>query len=305
MRVLITGGAGFIGSHLAAALQDAAEVRVLDNFRSGRRANLAGIRHDLVEGSILDRALLARCCAGVDVVYHLAALVSVPESVGDPLACVELNVTGTLNVLAAAAAAGVGKVVFSSSAAVYGDNPEVPKRESMLPEPKSPYAVSKLDGEYYADFYRREHGLATACLRFFNVFGPRQDPRGAYAAAVPVFIERALRGEDILIHGDGGQTRDFVYVQDIVAALRFVAGEPAAAGVYNAGYGASVTINELAATITRLAGGRSSIVYGPERPGDVRHSRAAPDRLRALGWRPAHSMAEGLAATVAWFHDRV
>jgi UDP-glucose 4-epimerase len=204
-------------------------------------------------------------------------------------------------VLEAAAAAKVGKVVLASSAAIYGDNPTVPKVETMLPEPKSPYAVTKLDGEYYLELFRREHGLATASLRFFNVFGPRQDPKSPYAAAVPIFIEKAVCGEPIGIFGDGEQTRDFIYVKDIVGALTFAAVTPAVAGTYNVGYGQKMTVQALAQEVIRLTGSSSKIEHKPARLGDVKHSLASADKLRAAGWSPRHTVAEGLDATVAYF----
>ncbi|MBL9191186.1 MAG: NAD-dependent epimerase/dehydratase family protein [Opitutaceae bacterium] len=299
MKVLITGGAGFIGSHLAAALQGRATVRVLDNLRSGHRRNLAGLSVEWMEGSILDRAAVARAVAGVDYVFHLAALVSVPESVARPHDCVEINVTGLLHVLEASAAAGVRKLCFSSSAAVYGNNPVVPKREDMVPEPRSPYAVTKLDGEYYCHQYTESGRLETAALRFFNVFGPRQDPAGAYAAAIPLFMERALAGRPLLIFGDGGQTRDFVYVEDVVGALLFAATTPGLTGVYNVGYGGQITVLEVAQRILALAGSASPIQYLAERPGDVRHSRADVAKLQQAGFRPRGTLEQGLAATLA------
>jgi len=299
MKVLITGGAGFIGSHLAAHFQRRAEVRVLDNLRTGHAHNLAGLDVEFLHGSILDRELVARAVRGVDYVFHLAAFVSVPESVERPHECVALNVTGLLNVLEAAAAAGVRKLVFSSSAAIYGDNPDVPKYEDMRPEPRSPYAVTKLDGEYYCQHYTEAHGLETAALRFFNVFGPRQDPAGAYAAAVPIFMQRALAGEPLTIFGDGGQTRDFIYVDDIVGAIAFAASTPGMTGVFNAGYGGQMTVLELARRIVALAGSQSEIRHAAERAGDVRHSRASVDKLRAAGFQPAGTLEAGLAATLA------
>jgi len=296
MRVLITGGAGFIGSHLAARLQGRAQVRILDNLRTGRRENLAGLDVDFIEGSILDRPRLAAALAGVDRVFHLAALVSVPESVRDPRACAELNVTGLLNVLEAAAAAGVRKLCFASSAAVYGDNPVVPKREDMAPEPRSPYAVTKFDGECYCRQFTEAGRLETVALRFFNVFGPRQDPAGPYGAAVPIFFREALAGRPLRIHGDGGQTRDFIAVTDIAGALDFTAGRPGLTGVFNAGYGGQITILELARKIIALTGSASTIEFTPPREGDVRHSRADASRLRAAGWTPEGSLETGLAA---------
>lgn len=305
MKILVTGGSGFIGSHIVEHYQDhAEEIRVLDNLRTGYRRNLDGLRHTFIEGSVTDRDLVAKAAEGVDYVFHLAALVSVPESMAKPAECVDINVHGLLNVLEASAAAGVKKLVFASSAAIYGDNPTVPKLESMVPEPKSPYAITKLDGEYYLDLFHRERVLETAAIRFFNVFGPRQDPKGAYAAAVPIFIEKALAGEDIMIYGDGGQTRDFIYVKDIVGALTFAVETPGVTGVFNAGYGGQMSISDLAGQIIAAAGSASKVVHGPERAGDVRHSRASADKLRAAGWEPRHTLGEALAATLAYFRDR-
>lgn len=306
MKILITGGAGFIGSHLAEHFQGRAEVRVLDNLRTGHRRNLSGSREDgieFIEGTILDRDAVRAAVRGIDYVFHLAALVSVPESVERPRECVEINVTGLLNVLEAAAEAGVRKLVFAGSAAVYGDNPEVPKIEDMRPEPRSPYAVTKLDGEYYCRQYTESGRLETAALRLFNVFGPRQDPGSAYAAAVPVFMQQALANRPLTIFGDGGQTRDFIYVKDIVAANVFAATTPGVAGVFNAGYGGPTTVLDLARRIVALAGSRSEIRHAPERPGDVRHSHANVSKLRTAGFQPAGSLEAGLAATLEHFRS--
>jgi UDP-glucose 4-epimerase len=302
MKILITGGSGFIGSHIVEIYQDKAEeIRVLDNLRTGYRHNLDGLRHTFIEGSITDRELVKKAVEGVDYIFHLAALVSVPESMAKPGECVDINVHGLLNVLEEASAAGVKKLVFASSAAIYGDNPTVPKLENMLPEPKSPYAITKLDGEYYLGMFQNEGKLETAAIRFFNVFGPRQDPKGAYAAAVPIFIEKAVRGEDITIFGDGGQTRDFIYVKDIAGALAFAVETPGVTGVFNAGYGGQITINDLADGLIKAAGSDSRIIHAAERAGDVRHSRASADKLRAAGWIPRHSLDEGLARTLEFF----
>ena len=301
MRVLITGGSGFIGSHLAESFQGEAEVRVLDDLTTGRAENLAGLEVDFRNGSIMDDKVLLEAVDGADYVFHLAAMVSVPASVMAPAACGELNGTGVLKVLQAAAGAGVKKVFFASSAAVYGDNPVVPKTEGMLPEPKSPYAITKLLGEHYCRFFHDEGRVDTAVLRFFNVFGPRQDPGGAYAAAVPIFIEKALRGEPITIYGDGLQSRDFIYVKDIVAAIRHVTLTDGLTGVRNAGYGGTLTVKDLAEKIVAMAGSRSEICYLPERAGDVKHSRAAVEALAATGFRPVSNLEEGLAATMHYF----
>ena len=302
MRILITGGSGFIGSHLSTHFQGLAEIVILDNLRSGHRQNLKGLQHTFIEGCITDRAAVDKAMAGVHFVFHLAAMISVPESMTQPSECTRINVLGLLNVLESAAAAGVKKVVLASSAAIYGDNPTVPKIESMVPEPKSPYAITKLDGEYYLEMFRREGKLETASLRFFNVFGPRQDPQSAYAAAIPIFIEKALAGEDITIFGDGEQTRDFVHVKDIAAALAHVASCSDLHGTYNVGYGNSMTINELAAQILRLSGSASKIVHLPERAGDVKHSRASIDKLLATGFRHISSLEKGLEETLGFSH---
>lgn len=305
MRVLITGGAGFIGSHLARYWSDRAEVIVLDNLRTGFRKNLEGVKVKLVEGDIRDMQQVSICMKGVDVVFHLAAMVSVPESVESPADCVQNNVLGTLNLLHAAADEGVQRFIFASSAAVYGNNPEMPKTENMLPQPKSPYAVTKLDGEHYLDFFRDHHGLSTASLRFFNVFGPGQNPGGPYASAVPVFITRALRNEPITIFGDGLQTRDFIYVSDIVSALSFLAGAKDATGIFNAGYGKSTRIDELATWVKAQTQSSSEIRFEAERAGDVRHSYAAADKLRALGWLPEWTFEKGLQVTVQSYQEQV
>lgn len=306
MKILITGGSGFIGSHIVEHYQGvASEIRVLDNLRTGYRHNLNGLEHTFIEGSITDRDLVREAVQGVDYIFHLAAMVSVPESMSKPAECVDINVSGLLNVLEEASAAGVRKLVFASSAAIYGDNPTVPKLESMLPEPKSPYAITKLDGEYYLDMFRREGRLETAAIRFFNVFGPRQDPKGAYAAAVPIFIEKAVLGEDITVFGDGEQTRDFIYVKDIVGALTFAVETPGVTGVFNAGYGAQMTINDLANQLVKNAGSTSKVLHAEERAGDVKHSRASAERLLSAGWKPAHTLEEGLSATFDFFKAKL
>jgi UDP-glucose 4-epimerase len=237
----------------------------------------------------------------VDYVFHLAAMISVPESMQKPIECAETNTIGTLVVLEEAARAKVKKLVLSSSAAIYGDNPVVPKIETMLPEPKSPYAISKLDGEFYCRMFAAEGRLPTVCLRYFNVFGPRQNPRSQYAAAVPIFIDRALKNKPITIFGDGKQTRDFIYVQDVVAANVFFATQSPATGVFNVACGQRLAINELAASICRLTGSRSKIKHAAERPGDVKHSLADIGKLRAAGFTPTCDCESSLEATIRWF----
>ena len=304
MRILVTGGSGFIGSHIVEHFQGKAEIRVLDNLRSGHRENLNGFDVDFRLGDICDRKAVDEAMEGVDYVFHLAAMISVPESMTKIAECIQINNLGMLNVLESAAAHGVKKLCFSTSAAIYGDNPVVPKVETMLPEPKSPYAITKLDGEYYCKMFTQEGRLQTACLRYFNVFGPRQDPKSAYAAAVPIFIEKALNNEDLTIFGDGEQTRDFVFVKDVVAANAFFAMNDVT-GVHNIAYGGKITINDLAKEIIRLTNSNSKIVHLPERAGDVKHSMAAVDKLKATGFKPGHTFAEALEYTIAaWKKNR-
>jgi UDP-glucose 4-epimerase len=300
-RILITGGAGFIGSHLARHFAPQTEVTVLDDLRSGHASNLEGIRCRFLHGSILDAVALKQAIAGAEEVYHLAAMISVPESVAKPAECAKLNTEGTRRVLDATLAAGARKVVLASSAAIYGDNPTVPKLESMTPEPKSPYAETKLAGECLLEQYRLNHGLGTTSLRFFNVFGPQQDPQSAYAAAVPIFIAKALCDEPISIHGDGGQTRDFIHVTDIVAALAYAGDSKDMSGTYNVGYGRSQSILALAQEIIQLTGSNSKIEHLPARAGDVRHSLASTERLLSAGWKPQSSFSAGLAETIDAF----
>lgn len=304
MKVLVTGGAGFIGSHIVEHFQGQAEVRVLDNLRSGYRENLQGLDHEFIEGSITDRDVVRQAVENVDYIFHMAAMISVPESMEKPVECVEINTIGTLVVLEEAARAGVKKMCFSSSAANYGDNPTVPKIETMLPEPKSPYAITKLDGEYYCDMFSREGRLNTGVMRYFNVFGPRQDPGSAYAAAVPIFIDKAVRNETITIFGDGEQTRDFIYVKDVVAANVFLALNDTAPGFYNVAYGQRLTINDLARKIIELTDSSSTIEYAPERPGDVKHSMASVEKIRSAGFVPSGCFDEGLGATIEFFTKR-
>jgi UDP-glucose 4-epimerase len=299
MKILVTGGAGFIGSHIVEHFQAGADVRVLDNLRTGHLHNLSGLRHEFIRASILDRNAVRQAMQGVDVVFHLAAMVSVPESMQSPVDCNEINTTGTLIVLEEAARAKVGKLVFSSSAAIYGDNPETPKSEVMMPEPKSPYAITKLDGEFYCNLFTAERHLPTVCLRYFNVFGPRQDPKSPYAAAVPIFIDCATKNKPITIFGDGMQTRDFIFVKEVASANAFFATKSRATGVFNIAGGRRTTVNELARKICHLLVSRSDIRHVAERPGDVRHSHAALKKSRAAGFHPSNSLDMGLAATIS------
>jgi UDP-glucose 4-epimerase len=306
MRVLITGGAGFIGSRLAKRrLAEGAETVVLDDFRTGRRENLRDCQGvELIEGSVVDRNAVARATKGVDYVHHLAAMVSVPESMEKPNECLAVNAGGTLNVLEAARNAGAKKVVLSSSAAVYGDDPTSPKSVDLKPAPKSPYAITKLDGEYYLKMYSEEFGVPTVSLRYFNVYGPMQDPKSQYAAAIPIFVSRALRGEPLTIFGDGEQTRDFVFVEDVVEA-NVLAASSEATGVFNVATGEATTVNETVAAIKERTSSASEIVHVDERAGDVKHSLASiEETTRALGFRPKTPFAEGLRQTIDYFVER-
>lgn len=304
LKVCITGGAGFIGSHIVKHFQGKAEVVVLDNLRTGFRKNLEGLECQFIEGSIIDPSAVCLAVKGVDYVFHLAAMISVPESMANPKEYVKINTQGTLTVLEEAAKAGVKKLCFSSSAAIYGDNPVVPKTEDMLPEPKSPYAVTKLDGEYYCRMFHDEGWLNTACMRYFNVFGPRQDPKSQYAAAVPIFIDKALKNEPLTIFGDGKQTRDFVYVKDVVAANVYLAEHENLSGVYNVAYGKSITINDLAQKIINLTNSNSKIEYASPRSGDVKHSMAAVDKLTASGLTLIDNFNIGLKETIEFFQNK-
>ena len=295
--ILVTGGAGFIGSHIVEHFQDKAHIRVLDNLRTGNLENLKGLEHKFIHGDVANSDDVARAVEGVDYVFHLAALVSVPESMEKMTECNRINSIGTINLLEASAKAGVKKLILSSSAAIYGDNPVCPKIETMFPEPKSPYAITKLDGEYYCGMFANEGKLQTASLRYFNVFGPRQNPNSAYAAAVPIFITKALRNEDIVIFGDGEQTRDFIFVRDIAAANAYMAENPFTGGC-NVAYGGRQTINELAKKIIRILNSKSKIVYLPERPGDVKHSSACANVLFSTGFKPLYDFDKGLEITL-------
>ncbi len=301
MRILVTGGCGFIGSHIVEHYQGKAEIRVLDNLRSGNIDNISGFDFEFIEGSIVDQESVQKAVAGVDLVFHLAALVSVTESMGNAIECTQLNTIGSLNILEAAARANVRKVCFSSSSAIYGDTPVNPKTESMTPEPKSPYAISKLDGEYYCQLFHNEGRVNTCSLRYFNVFGPRQDPESQYAAVIPKFVDQALRGEPITIFGDGEQTRDFVYVKDVVAVNAFVAESPELHGVFNVAYGNRITVNELANRIISLTRSDSKITHLPPRPGDIMHSTAAVGELLGTGFEIVDRFNEGLQTTVEYF----
>lgn len=300
MRYVVTGGAGFIGSHIAEALAGEHEVVVIDDLSTGHRENIQDFDVEFVEGSVTDLPLLQEVFKGADGVFHQAAIASVPRSVDDPLATHTTNETGTLNVLLAARDAGVSKVVFASSSAVYGEEPTLPKREGMLPAPVSPYAISKLTGEHYEAVFSKLFGLKTVALRYFNVFGPRQDPSSQYSGVISIFTDRVRAGEPITIHGDGGQTRDFVYVADVVRA-NLLAMERDVTGVFNIACGRQTDLNTLARSVMEAAGREVPVEYGPVRQGDVRHSLAEITRAReVLGWAPEWTLVDGLVETIRW-----
>ncbi|RIL04886.1 MAG: LPS biosynthesis protein WbpP [Proteobacteria bacterium] len=300
---LVTGGAGFIGSHLVDALLAAGwRVRVLDDFSSGRDENLAHAREriDLVRGDFADPDTAARAVAGVEVVFHQGAVPSVPRSVAEPIRTNRVNVDGTLNVLEQARQAGVRRVVFAASSSAYGNTEELPKVETMPPNPRSPYALQKYAGEVYCRLYHELYGLETVALRYFNVFGPRQDPKSEYAAVVPRFATACLRDEPATIHGDGETSRDFTFVSDTVRANLLAADAPDAPGhVINVAGGRRISLDELLRTLQKITGSSVAPIHGPARVGDVRHSLAAVGRARALlGFEPAVELEEGLRRTV-------
>jgi len=306
---LVTGGAGFIGSHVCRLLVDLGEkVRVLDDLSTGRIENLEDVGDgvEFVRGDIRDLGLLREVMEGVDFVVHEAAIASVVRSVEDPLEVESVNVGGTLNVLLSAKDAGVKRVVFPGSASAYGNSPFLPKTEDMAPEPLSPYAASKLAGEHYCRAFYETYGLEAVVLRYFNVFGPRQDPDSPYSGVISIFLGKLLRGEEIVIFGDGEQTRDFVFVEDVArATVSACEAEGAAGEVFNIGRGEEVKINDLAEAVMEVTGVEGKVVHGPPRPGDVRASLADITKAeKLLGYSPRVSLKEGLARTAEWFRRK-
>ncbi len=308
-RALVTGGAGFIGSHLAEALLSlGADVAVLDDLSTGRRENLKYIeRAQLIEGSVLDADALARAMRGARCVFHQAAAVSVSRSVEEPLLFHDINGRGTLNVLEAARAAGVGRVMFAASSSAYGDSEVLPKVETMQSLPKSPYAATKLYGEGLMRAYSRSYGLDTASLRYFNIFGPRQTPDSAYAAAIAAFAKAMIAGKRPTIYGDGEQSRDFTFVHNAVHANLLAARQerPVRGQVFNVGCGQRVSLNVLVKLMAELLGTpQLTPTYAPERAGDVNHSLADITRAReGLGYAPIVEFREGLEATMTWYRQ--
>jgi nucleoside-diphosphate-sugar epimerase len=303
MKALVIGGAGFIGSHIVERLtRDGHKVRALDNLSTGKRENLTPVAADveLVVADVRHTERLRQEMRGCDVVFHQAAIVSVPYSVEHPDETLDVNLRGTLNVLEAAKGAGVKRVVMASSAAVYGEDPELPKRETMLPSPISPYGLEKLASEHYLSIWTKLFGIETVALRYFNVFGPRQDPSSAYSGVISIFVDRILRGAPISIFGDGEQFRDFVYVANVVEANILAATRPRASGrVYNVGCGKRTSLNELAAMLGRICGRDVKPSHAEPRAGDIRESLADISRARAeLGYEPRIGVEEGLRALV-------
>ncbi len=305
-KAVVTGGAGFIGSHIVEnLLEKNYRVSVLDNLSTGRTSNIENWAKDgeieFIQGSITNPRILKKAFAGADYVFHEAAIPSVPKSVKRPRPSHDANATGTLNVLIAARDAGVKKVVYASSSSVYGDTPTLPKVETMAPNPLSPYAVSKLAAEYYCTVFTGVYGLPTACLRYFNVYGPRQDPNSPYAAVIPIFLRLLEKGESPVIYGDGEQTRDFTFVKD-VAEANVRAAESSATGVFNLGNHQRTTLNELTGKLIEITGHTDiKPVYKDPRPGDIKHSLADISRAKAFGYDPQYGIDEGLKETCAYF----
>jgi UDP-glucose 4-epimerase len=303
MKYIVTGGAGFIGSYIVEAVAGSHEVVVIDNFSSGKSENMSGFPKNVrvIRGSITNLSLLRNAFKGADGVFHLAAIASVARSVDDPLATHETNLTGTLNVLLAARDCGVRKVVFSSSSAVYGDEQTLPKREDMPPAPLSPYAVSKLAGEYYCNVFSELFDVKTVSLRYFNVFGPRQDQHSEYAAVIPKFITRFIDNQPPIIFGNGMQTRDFVYIKDVVQA-NMLAMQSSATGTFNIGSGQKIDLNTLAGTLAEIMKVNIHPIHEKPRTGDIRDSVSDISAAKkTLGYQTRYSLDDGLGETITWF----
>ena len=305
-KYLVTGGAGFIGSHLVERLvRDGESVRVLDNFATGHRRNIAPFldKIELIEGDLRNKSDCAKACAGVEIVFHQGAVPSVPVSVENPVTSHEANIDGTFNILMAARDAGARRVIFAASSSAYGDQPELPKRETARPDPLSPYAVNKLVGEYYLSVFHKCYGLETISLRYFNVFGPRQDPKSQYAAAIPAFVTAILRDEPPTVYGDGEQTRDFTYIENVVHANMLAAKAPKLSGeVINIACGERVSVNRIIAEINKLLCKNVPSRHVAERAGDIKHSLADISLARQIiGFEPVVNFAEGLRRAIDWY----
>jgi len=304
-RAVVTGGAGFIGSHIADELVARGyQVAIIDDLSTGNKENIASLLNqnhvEFTEGSIADLSVLTKLFRGAKYVFHLAAIPSVPRSIENPQASHEANITGTLKVLLAARDAAVKKVVYASSCAVYGGTCTLPIKEDTLPNPQSPYAVTKLAGEYYCQVFHQVYGLPTVCLRYFNVYGPRQDPDSEYSAVIPKFIQRVLNDKPLLILGDGEQTRDFTFITDVVEANILLA-ESQATGIFNIGSGQRISIAHLAELLIGLAGNNVKLIHKEPRPGDIKHSLADISKAQSFGYKPKYSLERGLAETIGSF----
>lgn len=307
-KVIVTGGAGFIGSHLTNELADRDyQLVILDDLSTGKTENIEQLlKRDnvrFVQGSVTNLHLLQGLFQNVDYIFHQAAIPSVPRSIKNPQASHSVNITGTLNVLLAARDSGVKKVIYASSSSVYGDTPTLPKVEDMIPNPQSPYALTKLVGEYYCTIFHQIYDLPTICLRYFNVYGPRQDSNSQYAAVVPLFVARVLQNKPPIIYGDGEQTRDFTFIEDIVRA-NILAAESDTCGIFNIGAGRSITINELAELIIRLLGSDIKPIRQEPRPGDVRYSLADITKAKTFGYAPKHDLEEGRKEIIERFRNK-
>ena len=307
MDYLVTGGAGFIGSNIVEHLVGQGKsVRVFDNFSSGKRENVRAFagKAEIVEGDLRDAKSIQQVVNGVRFVLHLGAIPSVTRSVEDPRTTTEVNITGTVNLLLAARDAGVKRVVFTSSSSVYGDTPTLPKREEMIPSPLSPYAVHKITGEYYSRVFWRLYGLETISLRYFNVFGPRQDPQSQYAAVIPRFITAIMRDESPIIFGDGKQTRDFSHIDNVIDANVAACEAPneALGESFNIACGSRISLLGLVDTVNKILGKKINPKFDPPRPGDILHSQADISKAeKLLGWKPRVEFSEGIAKTIAWY----
>ncbi|MFC2059681.1 SDR family oxidoreductase [Chloroflexota bacterium] len=307
-KVVVTGGAGFIGSHLAKELvKRGYQILILDDLSTGKIENIEDLLKndevEFVQGTVTDPPLLIRLCKNASYVFHLAAVPSVPRSIENPQASHEVNINGTLNVLQAARENNANKVIFASSSSVYGDTPAFSQKEDMAPHPLSPYAVTKLAGEYYCQVFHEVYKLPTVCLRYFNVYGPRQDPNSQYAAVIPTFIKMVSEGNQPVIFGAGEQTRDFIFIKDAIAANILMA-ESDASGLFNIARGERVTINELAKLVISIMGSKFEAIHHEPRPGDIRHSLADISKVKAFGYEPQYTLEDGLSEIVRMLNER-
>jgi UDP-glucose 4-epimerase len=301
-KVIITGGAGFIGSNIAKAVSENNEIIIIDDLSTGKLNNMEDFINkkgvNFIEGNILDVELLERTFKGIDVVFHEAAIPSVSLSIDNPRATNEVNIKGTLNVLIAARNNGVKKVVFASSSAIYGDTSVLPVKEDIIPNLQSPYALTKLTGEYYCRLFKELYGIPTICLRYFNVYGPRQNSDSEYSAVIPSFIYSILKNHSPTIYGDGNQTRDFVFIKDVIKA-NIIAADSKATGIFNVGYGCSTTINELAQSLIEILGSDLVPNHKKARVGEIQNSLADMTAAKSIGFKPEYSLKEGLRETIS------